>query len=603
MAFLAIDFAFAVNYYVNDNSAAGDVYCSVIGNNSNDGLTPATPTATLENLWNTYGPAGSNVITSGDIIYVDAGNYFETDANLNLSVNGISIIGAGYNLTIFDNNQTGSDANRWGTVTGDNITLEGFYITGYNYGVGDAFALQITGVNNLTVNNVMVNENLPGGGSSAIVINGGSSVTFNGGGSSCNPGAASIAGGGVNVEGSGNTVSFNDYIFSNNKKDAQGGSGLYVVGNNTTFVTVTNSKFTNNENYAAEGGGAIYVSGSNLTISGTCFTDNFAYYTFGPNYGGAICVARGATLNISACDFSGNYAQTSGKGGAIGINTSFAGSGSTATVNVTNCSFNGNSSGEAADLYARVGSSNPAIYNVNNCSFSGTGLDIRDDNSAQINIQNSASPGATGAGINFINTVAPTGSPATNCPIQNAPCYSLTLPIELTYLRVECENNSPRLHWNTASEYQNEKFVIQGFDGLKLIGLGEVNGQGTTSLETDYFFDLDLNKTYRYFQLTQIDFDGMYEVYQVAIDQSSCFQEILHAAYMQEEQCINISGSNNSQCALISVSNSMGQLMSTQVINDPIIACRIDASNWAKGVYICTVSSNPKQEVFKFFIR
>lgn len=594
---------YATNYYVNDNSTTGDVYCSVIGNNSNDGLSTSTPMATLEYLWNTYGPSGTNVITSGDIIYVDAGNYFETDANLAMSVDGISIIGAGYNLTIFDNNQTSSDANRWGTVTGDNITLEGFYITGYNYGVGDAFALQVTGANNLTVTNVMVNDNLPGGGSSAIVIKGGSSVTFNGGGSSCNPGAASVAGGGVNVEGSGNTVSFDDYIFSNNKKDLQGGSGLYVVGDNTTTVTVTDSKFTDNENYAAQGGGAVYLSGSNLTITGSCFTDNFAYYTGGPNYGGAICVARGSTLTISECSFSGNYAQTSGKGGAIGINTSFSGSGSTATVNVTNCSFASNSSGEGADLYARVGYSNPAIYNVNNCTFSGTGLDIRDDNTAQINIQNSGNPSTSGTGINKINTIPASGSPATNCPSQNAPCYSIILPVELLFFSVDCNDDRQFLSWSTASEFNNDRFVIEAsVNGDNFTTIAQVPGAGTTSLESDYVLNLGKDDRWNYFKLSQVDYDGHMEVFPTIMSHRFCDDNTLEVQYDVFSKIFRFYANVASGQSQLMLVNSMGQTVLSERLQFDNGQATLNVQDLNSGIYIISFQSDKIVETVKIFI-
>ena len=267
--------SWALNYYVNDNSTSGDVYSTAIGATANNGLTTSTPKASLTEIWNTYGPSGTNVITTGDVIFVDAGTYLALDANLALSVSGISITGAGSSLTIFDNNQTSADANRWATITGDDITITGVYLTGYNYGFGDANVVQITGVSNLTFNDVIVNENLPGGGSSSIVVNGGSEVDFVGGGSSCNPGSASVAGGGVNVEGNGNDVDFIDYKFSANTKDYQGGSGLRVTGDATTTIDIDDCIFSNNTNSSAEGGGAIFIAnGATMTIDGTCFNSN-----------------------------------------------------------------------------------------------------------------------------------------------------------------------------------------------------------------------------------------------------------------------------------------------------------------------------------------
>lgn len=61
-----------VRYYVNDNSLTGDVYTTAIGNDGNNGLSPATPKATAQSIINTYTLAGT------DTIYIDNGNYTES---------------------------------------------------------------------------------------------------------------------------------------------------------------------------------------------------------------------------------------------------------------------------------------------------------------------------------------------------------------------------------------------------------------------------------------------------------------------------------------------------------------------------------------------
>ncbi len=59
----------SILYYVNDSSLNGDVYCTAIGNDANNGLTPATPKASLQAVFDTY------ELAPEDIVYVDAGNY------------------------------------------------------------------------------------------------------------------------------------------------------------------------------------------------------------------------------------------------------------------------------------------------------------------------------------------------------------------------------------------------------------------------------------------------------------------------------------------------------------------------------------------------
>ncbi len=59
----------SIAYYVNDQLDEGDVYCTEAGNDANDGLTPATPKASLQALLDMYELAES------DVVYVDSGRY------------------------------------------------------------------------------------------------------------------------------------------------------------------------------------------------------------------------------------------------------------------------------------------------------------------------------------------------------------------------------------------------------------------------------------------------------------------------------------------------------------------------------------------------
>lgn len=507
----------ATTYYVNDASIVGDVYCTNAGNNSNNGLGPSTPKASLTNLLSTY--AGS--FTGGDVILIDAGTY--SDVNLTINTIGLSIIGAGPALSTFDNAGASADANRLFTLTANNITIQGIDVKGYNRGTGGASAIQITGASGVQLNDVLTDENRPGGGAATIVIDGGSTVTFNGGGSNCNS-TASVAGGGVNIEGNGNNVVFNDYSFSNNSKSYQGGSGLYIVGNNTTNVTVNNSIFSDNRNTSTQGGGAIFITGANLNISGTCFSGNSSSQAGGPNYGGAISVGRGATISISNCTFSNNLVSISGNGGAISINTSFAGSGSTATVNLTTCSFAGNTaSSNGNHLYARVGSGNAAIMNINECTFSSTTESIRNNNTATINLQNSGNPTSSGT-INTINTSAPATTASTSCPILQGSCYGVVLPVELISFDAKCSDEKTILTWSTATEHKNDYFTLEHAEedaNFKTIGI--INGQQNSTTQTDYTFTHHSTQSkVNYFRLSQTDLDGKIKILNTLSHLNNC---------------------------------------------------------------------------------
>jgi hypothetical protein len=92
------------------------------------------------------------------------------------------------------------------------------------------------------------------------------------------------------------------------------------------------------------------------------------------------------------------------------------------------------------------------------------------------------------------------------------------LPVELLYFDAKKVEDDALLEWATASELNNEYFEIEvakGDDDYregKFVTLTRIEGQGTTSEETYYYFnDTQKFKTgVRYYRLKQVDFDGAY---------------------------------------------------------------------------------------------
>ena len=552
-------------FFVNDNSTSGDLYCSAIGNNSNSGTSPLDPVESLSYVLNTIG------ISDGDVIVIDTGVYFETDANLNLSNNNITINGAGSSLTIFDNNQSSSDANRWATITGENITIFGIYITGYNYGIGDAFAVQITGATNLTLTDVMVNENLPGGGSSAIVVNGGSSVTFNGGGSSCNPGSLTVSGGGMNIEGNGNIVTIDNYNFSNNYKDLQGGAGLYIDGDGTTEVSVTNTLFEGNVTDGAQGGGAIFImNGAQLTLTGCCINYNEASQASTTNYGGGLMVGEGSDVMVDNCSFANNSATASGNGGAIAINSTTGSNGGTPTVSLSVCSFDNNVADDGNDIFTR--GSNGGVLTAFQCTWSDNSLteEIHQD-AGTITLENSGTPTVTGSVI-FTNTTVANLSPTTVCPSVASPCFSILqaeLPVELFVFEGKCNDLANELFWQTSSEYNNAFFLLEraGVDGQFEI-IEKIPGSLNSSVPlTYYYFDENPKLGLNYYRLSQEDVDGRSESFEPITVYNNCQGDELIVNYIASDNMLNFSSPMEGVTS-VSLMNMAGQLVEL-LVTDP----------------------------------
>ena len=64
-----------------------------------------------------------------------------------------------------------------------------------------------------------------------------------------------------------------------------------------------------------------------------------------------------------------------------------------------------------------------------------------------------------------------------------------TLPVELASFKASSQNGNATLYWVTASEMNNEKFVVERSQDGKTFGrVGEVKGRGTSSIASNYSF-------------------------------------------------------------------------------------------------------------------
>lgn len=67
LALLFIQKSAATTYYVNDNNIKDDTYTTAVGNDSNEGISPANPKLTIK--------AAYEMAQDGDTIIVDTGSY------------------------------------------------------------------------------------------------------------------------------------------------------------------------------------------------------------------------------------------------------------------------------------------------------------------------------------------------------------------------------------------------------------------------------------------------------------------------------------------------------------------------------------------------
>lgn len=86
------------------------------------------------------------------------------------------------------------------------------------------------------------------------------------------------------------------------------------------------------------------------------------------------------------------------------------------------------------------------------------------------------------------------------------------LPIELLSFTASMEANTIRLYWSTATEVNNDYFIIEksNDDGENFAAIVKINGAGTTSSLSEYSYTdhFLLTGQTMYYRLKQVDFDG-----------------------------------------------------------------------------------------------
>jgi hypothetical protein len=101
-----------------------------------------------------------------------------------------------------------------------------------------------------------------------------------------------------------------------------------------------------------------------------------------------------------------------------------------------------------------------------------------------------------------------------NAVIANRPSlsitYSTTLPVTLTHFSANVKNDGVLLTWETEQEINNRSFeILHSRDGLLFSSIGQLPGQGNSSIKHEYqFIHTTIIPGNHFYKLAQTDFDG-----------------------------------------------------------------------------------------------
>lgn len=177
------------------------------------------------------------------------------------------------------------------------------------------------------------------------------------------------------------------------------------------------------------------------------------------------------------------------------------------------------------------------------------------------------------------------------------------LPIELIYFIAEPRENYVELQWKTATQLNNDYFVIEkSTDAQNWSQLVIVKGAGTTYVPMEYL-EIDPHPVIgiNYYRLKQVDFDGKYSYSKiVAVEFKRSIanadkEPVIFPNPVYQSEVLNIQFPNWYTEALVVMRDMMGREVFSKIIvfeeNNLLYAIPLD-QEIPEGVYLIVASSN-----------
>lgn len=177
------------------------------------------------------------------------------------------------------------------------------------------------------------------------------------------------------------------------------------------------------------------------------------------------------------------------------------------------------------------------------------------------------------------------------------------LPVEMISYETNIENGLTYINWSTASEINNDYFTIErSNDMMNWYSAGTVYGAGNANERNDYeFVDFEAVNGTVYYRISQTDFDGTTEVFDVMSVHNQISSEISVDVYpnpVVDNLVVTNNSFNNIKLVVV---NNAGQIVKSIDTNSSITS--IEMSNLPQGNYVLTIVSEDNSSVSKSIVK
>lgn len=184
-----------------------------------------------------------------------------------------------------------------------------------------------------------------------------------------------------------------------------------------------------------------------------------------------------------------------------------------------------------------------------------------------------------------------------HCSGGGSPCSSV-LPVELISFAAQQQGGVVQLKWVTASELNNNYFIVERFnDTDNSVALKEIPGQGSVNWLSEYsFIDVTPKKGNNYYQVKQVDFNGLFKYSSIVkVEFTSQENELVVFPNPCLDQTLHIRASSfpgNTLFLLSIISIHGDSYVSKNISTNHIgeISDKIDVSDLCSGLYVISIA-------------
>ena len=310
------------------------------------------------------------------------------------------------------------------------------------------------------------------------------------------------------------------------------------------------------------------------------------------NHGSGLTVSGGSTLTIyDTLIVNGNLVLSGGgnvvieNGGILVILGGYDGSGGTVTSNGGRAVVTGDLSIVGGADVVNNATGTDAFYLYGTPSRSG---------GAKFNGSNDP------AASNFRNE----SELQSNDPSLYSLVNAGVLPVEFVYARAQVVNNDVQVTWATASELNNDFFVVErSTDGVNYTAIQQVDGAGNSEelLTYDIMDSQVISGTY-FYRVKQVDFDGQFdysEIARVTLESNEPFDVKAYPNPTNGPITLDFFAAQDAAVKVV-VRSLQGEVK--QVVESTGLSLGLDLSSFPKGYYFIEVYQGQQKKIVKVIL-